>query len=96
MGDVTVFRDSRLVPDVDAIRACYLKKHPDARWWLPDDDKGAHISYWARFDPHDVYFVGGFGGEHYIGQIPLHLYQGSPPILESEHGVAGRILIEQL
>ncbi|KAI0038783.1 hypothetical protein FA95DRAFT_1505060 [Auriscalpium vulgare] len=73
MGDVT------LLPDAAAtdVKACYLAEHPDAVEWLPGDDDGAHVAYWARFDPHMVYFVGGFGDEHFIGYIPLPLYQAS-------------------
>jgi len=31
-------------------------------------------AFWARFDPHSIYYVGGFGSEHYIGYIPIDLY----------------------
>jgi hypothetical protein len=60
IGNVTVFPEGA-APDEDAIKACYLSRHPDARWWLPGDPDGAHLAYWARFDPESVYFVGGFG-----------------------------------
>lgn len=43
MGTVTVFRDGHAPPDLNAIRKCYLDKHPDARWWLPGDDDAAHV-----------------------------------------------------
>ncbi|TFY80483.1 hypothetical protein EWM64_g3527, partial [Hericium alpestre] len=36
-------------------------------------------AYWARFDPQSVYFVGGFGDEHFIGYIPLDVYQATVP-----------------
>ncbi|KAF9469891.1 pyridoxamine 5'-phosphate oxidase-domain-containing protein [Collybia nuda] len=75
LGSVTVFNDGYSIPNVDFIRRCYVAKHPDAEWWLPDDEGSAHIAYWARFDPHSVYFVGGFGGIHYIGDIPLPMYR---------------------
>ncbi|TFK23656.1 hypothetical protein FA15DRAFT_670250 [Coprinopsis marcescibilis] len=75
LGNVTVFTETSKVPDLATIKECYLAKHPDARWWLPDDEDAAHLAYWARFDPHAVYFVGGFGGLHYIGYIPLEVYQ---------------------
>ncbi|KAJ3571699.1 hypothetical protein NP233_g3581 [Leucocoprinus birnbaumii] len=77
IGNVTVFKNSANVPDLSRVRHCYLSKHPDATQWLPDDDEAAHIAYWARFDPHTVYFVGGFGDEHYIGYIPVQLYQAA-------------------
>ena len=42
-------------------------------------------AYWARFDPHTVYFVGGFGDEHYIGYIPLQKYQGATAATHPVH-----------
>ncbi|RDB25185.1 hypothetical protein Hypma_007689 [Hypsizygus marmoreus] len=97
MGNVTVFKGMNAIPDVDVIRQCYLEKHPDAKWWLPDDENGAHVSYWARFDPHSVYFVGGFGGIHYIGYIPLNLYQRASPATEGGSGFpeTDNVLVEQ-
>lgn len=79
LGNITVFTDIGSVPDRSAIQECYLAKHRDARWWLPDDKDAAHIAYWARFDPQAIYFVGGFGGLHYIGWIPLEIYQEAKP-----------------
>ncbi|KAH7929888.1 hypothetical protein BV22DRAFT_1056143 [Leucogyrophana mollusca] len=96
MGTVTVFHDARGMPDREAIKLCYLAKHPDASWWLPDDDGAAHLSFWARFDPHDVYFVGGFGDQHYIGYIPLQIYQEALSAVAPDFSLAGRILVEQL
>lgn len=43
MGNIAIFKNSSSVPDAEALRRCYLKKHPDAKWWLPDDEDGAHI-----------------------------------------------------
>ncbi|KAI0930289.1 hypothetical protein AcV5_007046 [Taiwanofungus camphoratus] len=80
MGTVTVFHEVENTPNVDAIESCYLSKHPDARRWCPGP-KAPHIAYWARFDPHTVYYVGGFGNEHYIGYIPLEMYQNASPTL---------------
>ncbi|KAG7446315.1 uncharacterized protein BT62DRAFT_919647 [Guyanagaster necrorhizus] len=62
------------------IKNYYLERHPDAKRWLLGDDEGAHLSYWARFDPESVYFVGGFGGRHYTGFIPMDLYQNAIPL----------------
>ncbi|KAF4598236.1 hypothetical protein EYR38_006632 [Pleurotus pulmonarius] len=82
IGNVTVYTNTTLVPNRNAIQSCYLARHPDARWWLPEDDDAAHIAYWARFDPESVYFVGGFGDKHFIGYIPLEIYQGAPASAE--------------
>ncbi|KAK0195377.1 pyridoxamine 5'-phosphate oxidase-domain-containing protein, partial [Armillaria mellea] len=80
LGNVTVFTDIEGVDNLTEIKKCYLEKHPDAKRWLPGDDEGAHLSYWARFDLESVYFVGGFGGRHYIGFIPMKLYQNAFPL----------------
>ncbi|KAF8650400.1 hypothetical protein AX16_005207 [Volvariella volvacea WC 439] len=99
IGNVIVYQDARTMPNVDDIKRCYLEKHPDARWWLPDDERAAHLAYWARFDPHTIYFVGGFGDEHYIGYIPLWLYQRSGRSATEETAdyspPVNRILLEQ-
>ncbi|KAI0630380.1 pyridoxamine 5'-phosphate oxidase-domain-containing protein [Trametes polyzona] len=91
IGNVTVFPVLEHTPDLAAIQACYIAQHPDARWWLPGP-REPHVAYWARFDPHTVYFVGGFGDEHYIGYVPLELYQNA---LAGDLGVAGRVLVDQ-
>jgi len=58
----------------EGIEDCYLSVHPDAKDWVPSE-WGYHASFWARFDPHSIFYVGGFGGLHYIGNIPVELYQ---------------------
>ncbi|KAL5523897.1 hypothetical protein ACEPAG_8070 [Sanghuangporus baumii] len=78
IGNVTIL-DTPLAVD-SGIQDCYLQQHPDARFWLPDDPDGAHEAFWARFDPHSVFFVGGFGNKHYIGDVPLDLYQSAEPV----------------
>jgi hypothetical protein len=59
--------------DMDAVNklgvtACYVKKHPDAAWWLPGS--GIHESKWVRLVVEEVYWIGGFGDRAYIGWIP--------------------------
>ncbi|KAJ3552205.1 hypothetical protein NM688_g4271 [Phlebia brevispora] len=90
MGNVTIFQELDSTPERDAIQFCYLSRHPDAHRWVPGP-REPHIAYWARFDPHSVYFVGGFGSSHYIGYIPLEMYRSAAPI----QSTAGRILVEQ-
>ncbi|KAI0035471.1 pyridoxamine 5'-phosphate oxidase-domain-containing protein, partial [Vararia minispora EC-137] len=84
IGNVTILGQDD--PSLDPLKECYLAQHPDARAWLPGDDEGAHKAYWARFDPHSIYFVGGFGDEHYIGYIPTDKYQSavSPSSADSQ------------
>jgi len=75
VGSVTVFSSN--YTGGEALAACYKQSHPDA-WWVPGNKAGVHDAVWARFDPHTIYFVGGFGGLHYIGHIPLEMYQKTP------------------
>lgn len=73
MGNMTVLSD---LSDKERLRlsTCYRKHHPDV-FWFPGRVPGHPFdSIWARFDPVDIYYVGGFGGTHYIGHIPVDLY----------------------
>lgn len=70
-GDTEADREAR------QMSACFLARHPDAKWWVPGRPGAPHVAWWARFDPQSVYYVGGFGSEHYIGWIPLELYRNS-------------------
>ncbi|EFQ84929.1 hypothetical protein CFE70_003405 [Pyrenophora teres f. teres 0-1] len=59
--------------DADAVEklgmtACYIKKHPDAAWWLPGNM--IHESKWVRLVVEEIYWIGGFGDRAYIGWIP--------------------------
>ncbi|SJX63537.1 uncharacterized protein SRS1_14293 [Sporisorium reilianum f. sp. reilianum] len=47
--------------------SCYLDHHPDAGHWAPNATESLHIPFWAQFSVDKVYWVGGFGDEHYIG-----------------------------
>ncbi|CAJ0650928.1 4291_t:CDS:10 [Entrophospora sp. SA101] len=53
------------------VKNCYLEKHPKARYWLPGK---VHSFHFYRFKVQDIYFIGGFGGLHYIGFIEEKLY----------------------
>ena len=50
------------------VTACFVKKHPDAAWWLPGNM--IHESKWVRLVVDDIYWIGGFGDRAYIGWIP--------------------------
>lgn len=52
----------------EALRACFLRSHPDARYWLPGNR--IHESAWVRLVVTQVYWIGGFGDRAYIGWIP--------------------------
>ncbi|KAI0092935.1 pyridoxamine 5'-phosphate oxidase-domain-containing protein [Irpex rosettiformis] len=90
VGNVTVFANLEDTPERDLIQSCYLETHPDAKWWIPGP-REPHIAYWARFDIHNIYFVGGFGGLHYIGYIPPSLYADAG---SAEMSLAGRLQVQ--
>ena len=58
--NVTILADLSETED-NALSRCYLRAHPDAKPWLPGAPDSPHFSEWARFDVHDIYYVGGFG-----------------------------------
>jgi hypothetical protein len=65
--------------DTDAVEklgvsSCYVKKHPDAAWWLPGN--AIHESKWVRLVVEEVYWIGGFGDRAYIGWIPKEEWYG--------------------
>ncbi|KAH6855162.1 pyridoxamine 5'-phosphate oxidase-domain-containing protein [Chaetomium sp. MPI-CAGE-AT-0009] len=49
--------------------SCYVKSHPDARYWLPGNR--IHEAHFVRLVVEQVYWVGGFGDRAYIGWIPV-------------------------
>lgn len=51
------------------LESCFLKPHPDAKYWLPGND--IHVSEWVRLVVEEVYWFGGFGDRAYIGWIPV-------------------------
>ncbi len=53
----------------EKLKACYLAKHPDSKYWLPGNH--IHTSDWTRMVVTKVYWVGGFGDRAYIGWIPV-------------------------
>lgn len=55
--------------EAQALQECFLKGHPDARYWLPGNR--IHASEWVRMVVTEVYWIGGFGDRAYIGWIPV-------------------------
>jgi hypothetical protein len=47
-------------PERSGLEECYKSYHPDV-FWFPGSDSHPWDSMWARFDPTDIYYVGGFG-----------------------------------
>lgn len=48
---------------------CYVKTHPDAKYWLPGSK--VHESHFVRLVVDQIYWVGGFGDRAFIGWIPV-------------------------
>ncbi|KAF9579758.1 hypothetical protein BGW38_003858 [Lunasporangiospora selenospora] len=61
--------------------ACFVAKHPEAKWWLPG--AGFHDFKWYTLDIQEMYYIGGFGGIHYIGWIDVDAYYQSRPRIAS-------------
>lgn len=61
------------VTEAPWLTTCFVKKHHDARYWLPGNP--IHEAYWARLVVEQVYWVGGFGDRAYIGWIPIEEWQ---------------------
>jgi hypothetical protein len=57
-----------------AARKAYLAQHPQASEWIGFDDFTLY-----RMNVTDVYWVGGFGGQHYIGWVAASTYLSQPP-----------------
>lgn len=66
------------IPDGDNLRtgqpgaklaSCFVKTHPDARYWLPGSR--VHESHFVRLVVDQIYWVGGFGDRAFIGWIPV-------------------------
>jgi heme iron utilization protein len=62
-GRLTLMGEARPVPqaEVERARASYLARHANATYWVDFEDFG----FW-RFEPADLYFVGGFGAMDWV------------------------------
>lgn len=60
--------------DEERVTNCFLKRHPDAAWWLPNAKHSPHKSYWSKLTVGTVHLIGGFGDRAYIGEIGADLY----------------------
>lgn len=56
------------------LNTCFLKRHPDAKWWLPGNKVSPHKSHWMKFVVDEVHMIGGFGDRAYIGTIDSQTY----------------------
>ena len=64
------------VPDdeLDHAKETYLQKHPASKAWINFSDFAMY-----RVVVEDVYVVGGFGNDHYIGWISPEQYLSATP-----------------
>ena len=58
------------------IAACFLRRHPDSKWWLPGSEGAAHMGRWLRLVTEEVYMIGGFGDRAYIGWLDPKEWRG--------------------
>lgn len=63
--------------DLLKLEKCFLKRHPDAKWWLPTNAISPHRSHWVKIAISEVYMIGGFGDRAFIGTIDGALYHDS-------------------
>ena len=58
------------------VEKCFTKTHPDSSLWLPGRKGAAHTGVWVRLRVKEVYWIGGFGGENYIGWLDGDEWRG--------------------
>lgn len=56
------------------LETCFVKRHPDAKWWLPSNVVSPHKTHWVKIMVDEVYMIGGFGDRAYIGLIDGSTY----------------------
>ncbi|WFD19645.1 hypothetical protein MCAP1_001881 [Malassezia caprae] len=65
--------------EMEKLSECFVAHHPDARMWLPGSKQSPHTAFWLRFSPSSVYYVGGFGDEHFIGNLDMDAFRAAVP-----------------
>ncbi|KAI1852025.1 hypothetical protein JX265_008170 [Neoarthrinium moseri] len=55
------------VPTTPFLSGCFVKAHPDAKYWLPGNR--IHESEFVRLVVQQIYWIGGFGDRAYIGWL---------------------------
>jgi hypothetical protein len=63
--------------DLAAVRADYLERHENARYWVDFGDFGFH-----RMEVEDLYYVAGFGA---MGWVDAAAYRAAPPDPLADH-----------
>lgn len=75
-----LFGTLKEIETTDALKECYSLKHPDSVPWLPGGDSVVHDGSFYEFEVDEVYYIGGFGDQAYIGTIDGELYHSSKPL----------------
>ena len=75
-----LFGSLKKLETTKALRDCYGKRHPDAIPWLPGEESLVHDGAFYEFEVEDLYYVGGYGFQAYIGDIDGELYHESEPL----------------
>jgi hypothetical protein len=78
---ITLFGYLDPLPELSGIAAvnlekCFLRSHPDAKYWLPGTPGSPHASFWARLVVTQVYWIGGFGDVQQIGWMNVTEWKG--------------------
>ncbi|OZJ02036.1 hypothetical protein BZG36_05078 [Bifiguratus adelaidae] len=78
---MTMFGTLRQVDDqqFDTVKECFLTKHPDAKLWAPRGDSTFHDFHFYTFSVEKIYYIGGFGGLHYLGFLDMKTYRQAQP-----------------
>lgn len=70
--------DQMTEDETKRIEQCFLKKHPESHIWIPGTN--VHGSFWTRFVPDGMHYIGGFGDRAYIGDINVDTYKNAKPM----------------
>ncbi|KAG7193812.1 uncharacterized protein KQ657_000505 [Scheffersomyces spartinae] len=71
---VDVPPDSKSYDDWLKLKNCFTARHPDSKFWLPENVISPHKTHWVKFVVDKIYFVGGFGDRAYIGYVNPGIY----------------------
>lgn len=78
---ITLFGYLDTLPDLSdaaaaSLEKCFLRSHPDAKYWLPGTPGSPHASFWARLVVTQAYWIGGFGDVQQIGWMNVTEWKG--------------------
>lgn len=63
--------------DLLKLEKCFVRRHPDSKWWLPLNGNSPHKAHWVKIIVSDVYMIGGFGDRAYIGPVSGEQYHSA-------------------